>query len=156
MAQSTRLLPSNYPQPLASQILKADAQRQVSILRQEFATDLIGVLAEARELPVRSKLLRLIEANLSSGLAAPQRSKDLWPEGTLVKELFGESTEHKPVQAKRFLKVFEQLDRVHQRSLSILGASFENVRLILDRSQLAPPAVAKGPATAPKANATDK
>jgi hypothetical protein len=137
MAQTPRLLPSNYPQPLASQILKADAQRQQSMLRHEFAAELIGVLSEAREAPVRTKLTRLIETNLKSGLAAAQRSQELWPESNAAQTLFGEESELKPAQRKRFLSVFVQLDRVHRRSLSLLNDSFANIRLILDKIQAA-------------------
>jgi hypothetical protein len=148
MAHSPRALPSNFPQPLASQILKAEAQRQQSIVRQEFATELIGILTEANEGTVRAKLMRLIEANLKSGCAAAERSRSLWPDLAAVKATFGEGSELKPVQAKRFLKAYEQLDRVHNRSLGLLADSFTNVRLILDRihaAQASIPRVAAAP-----------
>ena len=152
MANSPRALPSTFPQPLASQILKAEAQRQLSIVRQEFAAELIGVLTEAKEGTVRAKLMRLIETNLKLGIAAAERSKNLWPESAVVQGTFGESSELKPAQAKRFLKAYEQLDRVHNRSLGLLADSFTNVRLILDRIHAAQGSVPRV-AAAPEAQA---
>jgi hypothetical protein len=51
---NSRTLPANYPQRLATQILKSEAQRQAGILRQEVVTELLSILAESREAPVQT------------------------------------------------------------------------------------------------------
>jgi hypothetical protein len=143
MAQTPRTIPANYPQPLGTQILKADAQRQFSMLRQEIVTDLLAVLSDAREPQVRARLIKLVETHLHSGLAAANKAQALWPELEHVKEIIAKDTDTKPSVAKRHLHVFERLDRVQRRSLDLLHDSFENIQLILDRVRPVEPAKPK-------------
>jgi hypothetical protein len=133
--QTARSLPAHFPQPFGSQILKAEADRQMSILRQEIVTELLGVLAEARELGVRTRLIRLVEHNLKHGLRQAEKSEEVWPELGELEAALKDGDEIKPAAAKRYLGTFQQLDKVHRRSLDLLKDSFQNIRLILDRLQ---------------------
>lgn len=135
MAQTPRSIPTNYPQPLGTRIQKADAQRQASVLRQEFVTELVSILSETKEPAVRGRLLRLIASNLKLGMTAARKAEDLWPELEDVKELVEKNGEAKPAVAKKHLRLFEQFDRVQRRSLALLENSFENIQVILDRTQ---------------------
>jgi hypothetical protein len=134
MAIASRSIPANYPQPLGSRIQKAEALRQASVLRQEFVTELVAVLAQSKETPVRDRLIKLIETNLRLGMAAARKAEDLWPELAEVREIV-EKNAAKPSTARKHLKLFEQFDRVQRRSLALLENSFENIQLILERSQ---------------------
>ncbi len=134
MALAPRTIPANFPQPLGTRIQKADTHRQASMLRQEFVTELVVVLAEAREGAVRTRLIKLIETNLRLGMAAARKAEDLWPEMGEVRDLV-EKNATKPAVARKHLKLFEQLDRVQRRSLALLENSFENIELILERTQ---------------------
>jgi hypothetical protein len=136
MAQSARTIPANYPGTLGIQILKAEAQRQASMLRQEVVTDLLSILSETRETNVRNRLIKLVEANLRAGLTAAQKAEDSWPEAAEAKELLENRKDAKPAVARKQLKVFEQCDRVHRRSLALLNDSFDHIRVILDRLQV--------------------
>lgn len=149
MAKSPKTIPGNYPQPLGTQILKAETFRQISILRQEMATELLSILADAREPAVRSRLIRLIEANLSAGLTTARRAEDLWPDLDEAKEII-ESAGAKPSVAQRNLKLFLQFNDLQTRTLQLLNDSFGHVRLILDRVQPAP-SPTPNPAAAPAA-----
>ena len=131
-APTPRTLPANYPQPLGTQMLRADFQRQFSMLRQEIVSDLLGVLTEAYEPAIRAQVLKLIENHLRSGLAAARKAEDLWPDLEDARETIS-GTELKPAVQRRHLKLFEQFDRVQRRSWPLLNDSFANVRLILDR-----------------------
>lgn len=148
MAQTVRNLPASYPQPLGSQILKADAQRQLSMVRQEVVTDLLTLLTSVRDPSVRERLVKLLEAHLKSGISAAQRSQDLWPEAEAVKKLIESDDKRKPTASKKFLRLFEQYDRVQRRSLALLEESFGHARVILDRIQPVEP-VSPPPAVAP-------
>jgi hypothetical protein len=134
---TTRAVPANYPQPLGTSMLKADAQRQISMLRQETVTELLSILAETHEPAIRLRLIKLIENQLRSGLAAVERAEDLWPSLQDAREVIL-TPDRKPAVQKRHLRVYEQLDRVQRRSWELLHDSFDNVRLILDRVQAAP------------------
>jgi hypothetical protein len=131
---TTRAVPANYPQPLGSQMLRADGQRHISMLRQEILTELLSMLTEAHEPAIRSRLTRLIESQLRSGFSALQRAENLWPDSDEAREVIGGS-KLKPAVQKRHLKLFDRLDRVQRRSWDLLNDSFANVRLILDRVQ---------------------
>ena len=120
-------------------LLKAEAQRQISITRQEIVSDLITVYAAAREPTVRKLLVRLIETNLRSGLVAAKRTDDLWPELQEAEAMIEEASREKPSTARKHRKLFEQLDRVQGRSLKLLHDSFDNIQLILDRMQVVAP-----------------
>jgi hypothetical protein len=145
MAQTGRNVPPTFPQPLGNQIQKADTQRQVSMLRQEIVSDLLSVLGEARESGVRLRLIRLVEANLKRGLAATSKAEELWPDMQKVRAVLDGQTESKPALARKHLKVFEQADKVHRRSLDLLHSSFENIQVILDRLQpVEPPSAQPG------------
>lgn len=133
MARTARNLPANYPQPLASQILKAEAHRQASMVRQEVVTDLLTVLSEAREPGVRLRLIRLIEANLKTGVAAAEKAEELWPTVQDVRDVLTSDTEAKPSALRKHLTLFEQLDKVHHRSLELLESSHEHIEVILER-----------------------
>jgi hypothetical protein len=135
MARTSRTLPANYPQPLATQILKADGHRQASILRQEIVTELLGVLSEAREPGIRVRLIRLVEAHLKAGRNAAAKAEELWPEIDTVKEILTAKADAKPAASKKHLALFEQFDKVHHRSIELLENSFQNIALILDRLQ---------------------
>jgi hypothetical protein len=135
MARTVRNLPVNYPQPLATQILKAEGHRQASMLRQEIVTDLLGVLNEAREPGTRVRLLKLIESNLKSGMTAAEKAEELWPTLQDVREVLTADTEAKPAATRKHLTLFEQFDKVHHRSLELLKSSFEHIHVILDRLQ---------------------
>ena len=148
MAQSGRNIPATFPQPSGNQILKADAQRQISMLRQEMVTDLLSILSDSREASVRGRLIKLIEANLRHGWAAARRAEDLWPSLDDVRQIIEKRSDIKPAAARKHLKLFEQLDRVQHRSLALLSHSFENIRLILDRIQPTEPVVPKPSAAA--------
>jgi hypothetical protein len=149
MAQHARSLPANYPQPIGTQILKADAQRQASMLRQEIVTDLLGLLPDTREAHVRARMVRLIESYLKSGAAAAERAEELWPDAVEVKELLAARAELKPATARKHLSLFDQLDRTHRRSLELLQDSFGNIRLILERLRPPEPPEAHADTTAP-------
>jgi hypothetical protein len=140
---SPRSLPANYPPVLATQIFKSEAQRQAGILRQEVVTDLLSILAESREAPVRNRLVKLVEANLKAGLVAVQKAEDLWPDLDEAKEVIEGDGETKPAVVRKHLKVLEQFNRVHQRSLTLLKESFQHIRVILDRVQ-PPPEIPRG------------
>jgi len=135
MARSARSIPPNYPQPIGTQLLKADAQRQISIVRQEVVTDLLSVLADLREPQVRQRLVKVIESNLRAGLTAAEKAESLWPELQAVQESLAAKADLKPALAKKHLKLFEQFDRVQRRSLALLAESFDHIRVILDRLQ---------------------
>lgn len=135
MAQGSKIIPVTFPQPLGMQMARSEAWRQSSILRQEFVTELLAILAEAKETGARARLIKAIQANLGAGLAAARKAEDLWPERDDVEKTLSETTDLKPAQAKKHRKLFEQLDRVHQRSLSLLENSFDSVHLILERVQ---------------------
>jgi len=130
---------------LGNQIQKADTQRQVSMLRQEMMSDLLSVLGEARENGVRLRLIRLVELNLKRGLAATSKAEELWPDMQKVRTILDGQSESKPALARKHLKIFEQADKVHRRSLDLLHSSFENIQLILDRLQPVEPASATPP-----------
>ena len=147
MAQTPRSIPANFPQPLGNQILKAESQRQASMLRQEFAADLIAVLTESREPGTRGRLIQLVESHLRLGIRAARKAEDLWPELEEVRDVVAKKAEAKPALARKHLKLFEQFDRVQQRSLALLENSFENIQLILDRIQPIDPAFSKPAAT---------
>jgi hypothetical protein len=117
------------------QILRAEAQRQMSMLRQEVAVDLLGILSQSREAPARQRIIKLTEAHLRAGITAAERAEHLWPDVDGVKTAIEGEEETKPAAAKKHLRVFDQMDRVHQRSLSLLHESFEHIRVILDRVQ---------------------
>jgi hypothetical protein len=156
MAQTARNVPPTYPQALGYPILKADACRQASMLRQEFVTDLLSALGDSRESAVRLRLIRLIQSNLKTGLAAAGKAEDLWPGLDDAKEALAAQAGAKPAMAKKHLRLFEQLDKVHHRSLDLLHGSFENIQLILDRLQPADATVSKTdpkPASGPVAKA---
>lgn len=114
--------------------MKADAHLQASVLRQEFVTELVAVLAESREGSVRTRLIKLIEANLRMGMAEARKAESLWPEMGEVRESV-EKNAAKPAVARKHLKLFEKFDRVQRRSLALLENSFENIELILERTQ---------------------
>ena len=133
MALSARSIPSNYPQPVGTQMLRAEAQRQASMLRQEILTDLLSVLADAREPSVRQRLVRMAETNLRGGIRAAEKAQALWPERQELEELIAKRVDTKPAAAKKQLQLFEQLDKVHHRSMALLTDSFEHIRVILDR-----------------------
>jgi hypothetical protein len=118
-------------------MLKADAQRQISMLRQELLTELLSILTEAHEPGIRARIARLVETQLRSGLLALEKAESLWPSQAEAKEVI-EEPELKPALQKRWLKVFEQLDKVQSRSCGLLRDSFANVRLILERVQAGP------------------
>jgi hypothetical protein len=139
MAQTARNLPANYPQPLGNQILKADALRQVSMVRQEIVTDLLAVLPDTHEPAVRARLVKLVEGHLKTGMAAALRSQELWPDMAKAKEIIHGDEKLKPATVKKQLRLFEQLDLVQRRSLALLENSFTNIRLILDRMQTTVP-----------------
>jgi hypothetical protein len=139
MAQSPRTLPANYPQPLAAQVLKADSHRQTSMLRQEFITDLLSLMADLREPAIRSRLVKMIESNLKTGLAAAAKAEEMWPSLDEATEMVANKPEIKPAAAKKHLKLFAQFDKVHRRSLDLLNGSFANVEVILKRLQPAAP-----------------
>lgn len=135
MAQTARNIPANYPQPLGNRILRADAQRQVSMVRQEMVTHLLGVLSETRDQSIRSRLIKLIESNLRSGILSARRSEGLWPSLDDARTAIEGRKDAKPAVVKKHLKLFEQYDRVQRRSLALLDDSFESVRVILERLQ---------------------
>ena len=147
MAQTPKSIPANYPQPLGTQILKADGHLQASILRQEIVTDLLGILNETREPAVRSRLVRLVEGYLKAGVAAAHKAEELWPSLEEAKETFAALPDLKPSLAKKHLKQFEQFDGVQHRSLDLLEASFGNIRVILERLR-GPVSPAPAPAAA--------
>ncbi len=151
MTQARRTIPANYPQPLGAHLLRAETQRQIGMVRQEIVTDLLSVLNEAREPNTRSRLIKLVESNLRSGLTAIRRAEDLWPELEEAQESIAKHAAEKPALAKKHLKLFESFDRVQRRYLEILHHSFANTQVILDRLhpvQPAPPA--EGAANVPK------
>jgi hypothetical protein len=164
MAQSARNIPANFPQPLGMQLLKADAERRASMVRQEIVTDLLAILAEARENAVRSKLVRLSQANFKTAQTCAQRARELWPDEDEIEKTFADRPEIKPVQLRKHRKLFDQLNKVHQRSLSLLDTSFEHIQLILDRLQPSSPidaantglATSTGPVSAPAKASTPK
>jgi hypothetical protein len=139
MAQSFRTIPHNYPSSLAFEMLKANVLRQASMIRQEFVTELLSVLSETHEPNVRSRLTKLIEANLKAGIAAAQKCEAGWPEMENAKQVIESKTEAKPALGKKYLKLFEQMDRVQQRSLGLLRDSFHHTQVILDRLQAPAP-----------------
>jgi hypothetical protein len=135
MAKSPRSIPVHYPQPLATQILKAETYRQASMLRQEMATELLGILAEAREPNVRSRLIRFVESNLAAGMTAARRSEELWPDMKDAEKVIAEKNP-KPGTARKNLSLFREYDDLQRKSRRLLDDSFKNVRLILDRLKL--------------------
>ncbi len=137
MAQS-RSLPANFPQTLGVPMLKSEAQRQISMLRQEFVTELLGVLSLAREPGLRAKLLKLVEHNLRAGIAAAERTESLWPNANDARAFLENQVETKPTTVRKQVSVFEQLDKSHTRALGLLKDSFDHTRVILDRLQPAP------------------
>jgi len=69
----------------------------------------------------------------------------------LRQEIVAKQPDLKPALAKRHLKLFDQLDRVHRRSLGLLADSFGHIRVILDRIQPPQvPAAKPSPAPPPK------
>jgi hypothetical protein len=149
MAQSARSIPANYPQPLGMQLLRADAQRQDSIARQEIVTDLLAVLNETRDTAVRAKLLRLVQTNLKRGLASAEKARDLWPDSEAIEKGVADRPEAKPAQLRKHRALLEQLDKVQQRSLALLDTSFEHIQLILDRLQPTPAPEQNGEGSGP-------
>jgi hypothetical protein len=146
MAQSIRTLPANFPQPLGSQILRADTQRQLSILRQEVVTELLSLLADAQDARQRQRIIKLIETNLRAGNAAAEKAENLFPNLDEVKQKLESQEEVKPAVVKKHLKAFEQFARVQERSLTLLHESFDHIRLILERVKpIAEDAVDKAP-----------
>jgi hypothetical protein len=144
MAQSARSIPANFPQPLGMRLLRADAQRQASIVRQEIVTDLLAVLSEARDSAVRAKLLRLVQANLKKGQSSAEKARELWPDDELIEKTFA-NPDAKPSQLKKQRALLEQLDKVQQRSLALLDSSFEHIQQILERLQPTPQPEVPGP-----------
>jgi hypothetical protein len=134
MAKNPKTVPASYPQPLGAHMLRADAQRLMSMMRQEIVTELLSLLADTHEAAVRQRVIRLIEGQLRSGLTALHRAKSLWPDLQEAKEAI-DVPEGKPALQKRHLQLYAQFDRVQQRSWGLLHDSFENIRLILDRVQ---------------------
>jgi hypothetical protein len=156
MAQSARTIPAHFPQPLGMQLLRAEAQRQASIARQEIVTDLLAVLNEVRDTAVRTKLLRLVQTHFKKGLLCAQKARELWPDSAAVEETFSERPDTKPAQLRKHRALFEQLDKVQQRSLALLDSSFEHIQLIMERLQPTPSpeqsAGGSGPGLATKPN----
>jgi hypothetical protein len=139
MAKSPRSLPSHYPQPLATGILKAETYRQASMLRQEIALELLNILAEIKEPAIRARLVKFVESNLAAGMVAARKSRELWPEVDEAQRIIFEKCP-KPASAHKNLKLFSNFDDLQQKSLRLLDDSFRNVRLILDRLQSSRPA----------------
>jgi len=149
MAKSPRTIPANYPQPLGTQMLKAETQRQIAMVRQEVVTELLSILGETHETGVRSRLIKLVEANLRSGLAATRKAEDLWPELEEAREAIEKHAGEKAAMVKKHLSLFDQLDRIQRRYLDILHHSFDNIQVILDRLQPPLPAAAPAPSSGP-------
>src|SRR5207248_3577328 len=99
-----RSIPAHYPAPLGVQILKADAHRQASMLRQEIASELLPLLGDAREPQLRQRLVRLVENQLRAGRASAQKAGDQWPHLQDVQERLTRATDLKPAAAKKHLK----------------------------------------------------
>lgn len=116
------------------------------MLRQEIVTDLLGILNETREPGIRVRLFKLIESNLRAGVTASEKADELWPTLQEVREVLTADTKAKPAAMRKHLTLFEQLDKVHHRSLELLESSFEHIQVILERLQPPEPA---GPNTAP-------
>jgi hypothetical protein len=134
MAKSPRSIPAQYPQPLASIVLKAEIYRQASILRQEIAADLLSIASESKEPVVRAKLIRLVETNLASGVAATRKCEELWPEAAEAERIIAEKCP-KPASANRNMALFRKFDDLQRKSMRLLQDSFKNIRLIIDRMQ---------------------
>ena len=131
------------------QLLRADAQRQASIARQEIVTDLLAVLTETRDTAARGKLLRLVQTNLKKGLAAAEKARAFWPDLEAIEKSFAERPDTKPAQVRKHRALLQQLDKVQQRSLALLDTSFDHIQLILDRLQPTPAPDQSAGATGP-------
>lgn len=122
-------------------------------MRQEVVTDLLNILSVAQDPGIRLRLLRMIENNLRLGVASSERAKNLWPSLEDVKATVEGRPNIKPAAVKKQLKLFEQWDKVHERSLSLLSNSFGHIRVILDRLKPNDAPVKPLPASVEKANA---
>jgi hypothetical protein len=112
------------------------------MLRQEVATELLSLLADAQDLPLRQRIIKLVESNLRAGNAAAEKAESLFPELDELKQKLESLEEVKPAVVKKHLKAFEQFARVQERSLALLHESFDHIRLILERVKPAGPAPA--------------
>jgi hypothetical protein len=135
MGRIARSIPLNYPPALAAPISKADALRQISIVRQEIITDLLSLLADTHEADVRRRLIRCIESNLKAGLLSSSKAESLWPSVEDATRLIQQRQDAKPAVSRRHLSLFNQLDRTHRRSLALLQESFQHGQEILSRLQ---------------------
>lgn len=114
------------------QILKADTYRQISMLRQEMATDLVGAVQRVVDPAVRRELLKVIAANLRAGRVAAERAAELWPSADdAAQAIVG--LEIKEGQKKKFLQQFQQFTTVHSKSQKLLEDSFRHLGVILER-----------------------
>jgi rubrerythrin len=140
MAKTAKHLPDSYPQPLASRILKSETCRQLSMLRQEFASDLITLLSQSKDSNVRARCLKLVEINLRDGHAAMEKALQLWPAMKEAEAIFAQET--RKGAAHKQARLFSQIAGVHDKSMQLLAASFESIEKILARLQPAPDAPA--------------
>src|SRR5690348_12605931 len=91
------------------------------------------------------RLIRMIEGNLRAGITAAVKARDNWPKLPEVQQSIAQKSDLKPAAAAKFLKLFDQFDRVQVRSLTLLEESFEHIRVILDRLQAPEPTQSRAP-----------
>jgi hypothetical protein len=145
MAKTAKSLSDSYPQPVASWILKAELQRQNSLLRHELVAELVDLATEISAPDERKKLLAALDRNLRLGVECAREAEKLWPEAGLVQQRIGEATEKKSLQQKH-LNLFKQLESAHRKSLRVLLDSFDHVQAVVDKIRPVPLAA---PAPAP-------
>ncbi len=145
MPKSPSQVPNSFPPALGFQILKSETQRQAAIIRQEILTDLVTLLDAVKDPAARKKLIGLIETHFKAGTRALEKSQELWPDTASVREEI-EAQETKPATQQKNLKLFEQFDAVHGKSIALLQTSFEHIHVILEKAQFfAPIALAEKP-----------
>jgi hypothetical protein len=132
MAKTPKQIPEGYSQPLGMRILKADAYRQASMLRQEVAAELVGILGEREEHSLRRRLVRFIEQNVDAGTQAATKARETWPDHDEAMEII-DGTELKDSQKKKQREIFERFEGLNDKSHSLLENSFRHIRIILER-----------------------
>jgi hypothetical protein len=134
MARPPKELPHNFPPRLLIQMLKSETCRQAGMIRQEILTELLSIVEQTSDPSIRKRLIRLVEINLKAGLSVVEKSEELWPASADAEESFQTLDSKESIKA-RHLRLYQEWDKRHARSLELLQESFSNIRLILAKAR---------------------